>query len=170
MASKVAKFSRPSILSIMNHQLRLKIATVDDTDALQALYVHLSKDNESYSSKLAKRNLVKLSQYEGSCVLVGEIDNVIIVSRTLVIVPNLTRGGASSALIENVVTHSDYRGLGYGKLILDAASNRAWEHDCYKIILTTGSTKPSTLDFYESAGFEQSRTGFQKRRIAVRTE
>jgi hypothetical protein len=37
-------------------------------------------------------------------------------------------------------------------------------------MLMTGSKKPSTLAFYASAGFEQSKTGFQVRRLPTRVE
>jgi GNAT superfamily N-acetyltransferase len=36
-------------------------------------------------------------------------------------VPNLTRGGSPYALIENVVTHHDFRKRGFGKQILNFA-------------------------------------------------
>ena len=48
------------------------------------------------------------------------------------------------------------------------AIERAWEADCYKVMLMTGSKKSSTLAFYEAAGFEQSKTGFQVRRVLPR--
>ena len=35
-------------------------------------------------------------------------------------------------------------------------------------MLLTGSKNPATLRFYEDAGFEQSKTGFQARRLPVR--
>ena len=85
------------------------------------------------------------------------------------IVPNLTRGGKPYALIENVVTHANWRKRGFGSAILAEAANRAWRHDCYKIMLMTGSNDPATLAFYEEAGFEQSKTGFQMRRHPTRT-
>lgn len=37
-------------------------------------------------------------------------------------------------------------------------------------MLMTGSKKPETLSFYLTAGFEQSKTGFQKQRVGVREE
>jgi hypothetical protein len=38
------------------------------------------------------------------------------------------------------------------------------------VMLMTGSKRPSTLAFYASAGFEQSKTGFQVRHLAPRAE
>jgi GNAT superfamily N-acetyltransferase len=88
-------------------------------------------------------------------------------SCTLVVIPNLTRSGQPYGLIENVVTHSTYRGRGFGKQILQAAVEAAWKADCYKVMLMTGSKRPSTLAFYAAAGFEQNKTGFQIRRLPV---
>ena len=69
-----------------------------------------------------------------------------------------------------VVTHPDYRKRGFGRQVLDAASDAAWQAGCYKVMLMTGSKKPETIRFYLGAGFEQSKTGFQKRRIPHRAE
>ena len=91
-------------------------------------------------------------------------------SCTLIVIPNLTRGGKPYALIENVVTHAGYRGRGYGTSILHAAAKAAWDVGCYKVMLMTGSKQPSTLKFYENAGFEQTKTGFQMRRMSVRQD
>ncbi len=154
----------------MCHSLNFRSATPDDAQALQDLYLHLSSDNAPCEIELAKSNVKKLAAFEGSAVLIGQIRAAIVVTCTLIIIPNLTRGGAPYALIENVVTHADHRGKGYGKLILDVACDRAWQHNCYKVMLSTGSTKPSVLGFYERAGFEQSRTGFQKRRLGARKD
>lgn len=148
----------------------IRLATPNDAEGLQDLYVHLSSDNERCPVELARSNLAKFANYEGSAVLLGEVDEEIVVTCTLIVIPNLTRGGMPYALIENVVTHAEHRGKGYGRLILDEASNRAWTQNCYKVMLSTGAARPSVLGFYESAGFEQSRTGFQKRRLAVRRE
>ena len=145
-------------------------ATANDVDALLDLYQYLSSDNERCPPELAKVNINKITRMEGSAVLVGEVYGQILTSCTVIMIPNLTRAGRPFAIIENVVTHPEHRGKGLGTAILDDASNRAWSHDCYKIMLSTGSKKPSTLSFYESAGFEQSRTGFQKRRLPKRAE
>jgi GNAT superfamily N-acetyltransferase len=154
----------------MDFDIRTREASADDAEALLTLYDFLSSDNERCPLELAKANISKISRIDGSAVLLGEINGVALTTCTLIVVPNLSRGGRPYAVIENVVTHPDQRGKGLGKAILDTACERAWKHECYKVMLSTGSTRPATLSFYESAGFEQSRTGFQKRLLPKRQE
>lgn len=153
----------------MSDTLNIRPATSDDLEKVLDLYRHLTGD-EKCPLDLAEENFARFQKFEGSAILLGEIGGEPVTSCVLVIVPNLSRGGRPYALIENVVTHAGHRGMGYGKLILEAASNRAWDRDCYKVMLMTGSRRPSTLGFYESAGFEQSKTGFQKRRLPARPD
>lgn len=92
---------------------------------------------------------------------VGKIDRKLISSCTLAIIPNLTRGARPYGLIENVVTHRDYRKRGFGTRILRHALQVAWDSDCYKVMLLTGRQDEATLRFYEEAGFERGvKTGF----------
>lgn len=152
--------------------IALDVRSADHSDLphLLSLYVHLNPDDMRCSPEDAIAALDRLSCYNGSVILVATIKDALVTTCTLVVIPNMTRGGKPYALIENVVTHADYRGFGYGRMVLSAAVERAWKAGCYKVMLMTGSKKPSTLAFYEAAGFEQSKTGFQVRRAAVRPE
>lgn len=68
-------------------------------------------------------------------------------------------------VIENVVTHADYRRLGLGQRVLAHALDAAWQADCYKVLLATGSKQETTLRFYEGAGFHRGgKTYFEVRR------
>lgn len=144
--------------------LSIRDACSSDLPKLQELYSHLNADDEPYSFEEAQGIFERFSLYKGSSILLGEVGCEPVTSCTLVIIPNLTRNGKSYALIENVVTHDRWRRRGFGSEILAVAIKRAWEQDCYKVMLMTGSKNPATLAFYAQAGFEQTKTGFQMRR------
>jgi GNAT superfamily N-acetyltransferase len=151
-------------------ELVIRPAEKADLPALQDLYRHLLPEDQRCPDGKAAGILESLRSFEGSAVLIGLLGSDIVASCTVIVIPNLTRGGTPYALIENVVTDTGYRNRGLGKAILKAALDRAWAAGCYKAMLMTGSKKPSTLAFYEAAGFEQSKTGFQARRLPTRTE
>ena len=95
--------------------------------------------------------------------LVFETDEKLVATCTLIIINNLTRNARPFGLIENVVTHSEYRKRGYGNKVLQKAIAIAEERNCYKVMLLTGSKKEETLMFYEQAGFARGvKTGFVK--------
>lgn len=94
-------------------------------------------------------------------IIVAELNDKIISSCVLVIVPNLTQKQRSYAIIENVITDRDYRNKGYATKVLDYAKNIAIQNNCYKIMLMTGSKKESTLNFYRKAGYNsEDKTAF----------
>ncbi|WP_437292434.1 GNAT family N-acetyltransferase [Sorangium sp. So ce406] len=88
----------------------------------------------------------------------------LVASCTLVVVPNLTRGGRPYALVENVVTHREHRRRGFGARVVRHALAEAWEAGCYKAMLLTGSQRPEVHRFYEACGFRAGdKTGFVAR-------
>lgn len=93
--------------------------------------------------------------------IVNEVGNKIISSCVCVIIPNLTRNVRPYALIENVVTHEDYRGKGYATECLNYAKKIAEKENCYKMMLLTGSREDITFKFYRNAGYNSSdKTAF----------
>ncbi|WP_336775563.1 GNAT family N-acetyltransferase [Paenibacillus sp. MMO-58] len=93
--------------------------------------------------------------------LVVEAEGRIAAACALIIIPNLTRGARPYGLIENVVTHTDFRRKGYGTDVLREALAIAWKQNCYKVMLLTSSKQEGTLTFYEKAGFVKGiKTGF----------
>lgn len=148
----------------------IRRAVSQDLPELLNLYQELSPGDEIPAPDLARSIFERFQAYSGSGIFVGFADERMATSCTLLVVPNLTRGGASYALIENVVTRAYFRRRGFGKQILRAACDAAWSQGCYKVMLMTGSKRQETLDFYVQAGFEQSKTGFQMRRLPARDE
>jgi GNAT superfamily N-acetyltransferase len=148
----------------------IRAALASDLEGLLKLYPQLNSSDEAISLDLAASRLDEINQLPGSAVLLCLLGDDLVASCTLIIIPNLTNGGKPYALIENVVTDALHRGQGYGTRLLRAAVAAAWEAGCYKVMLMTGSKQPSTLKFYENAGFEQTKTGFQIRRISARQD
>lgn len=94
-------------------------------------------------------------------IIVGLINEKIISSCVITIIPNLTHNQQPYSLIENVITHEAYRNKGYATQILNFAKEIAVYNNCYKIMLLTGSKKESTLNFYKKSGYNQNdKTAF----------
>ena len=152
----------------MAEELTIRPAGGSDLPDLLQLYMYLHPDVPPPAPDDAARILADLARYPGSAVFVGCLGRHLVSPCTLIVVPNLTRGGTPYALIENVITAEDKRGRGFAGQVLRHAVAVAWQQDCYKVMLLTGSKDPATLQFYTSAGFEQSKTGFQIRRVPKR--
>jgi ribosomal protein S18 acetylase RimI-like enzyme len=134
----------------------------DDLPALLALYTHLHREDALLPDDAALAAVWNaiLDDPKLQC-FVAERDGQLVGSCTLCIIPNLTRGARPYGLIENVVTHADYRHQGIGTHLLHTALRHAWERNCYKVLLSTGSTRDATLRFYEQAGLRRGvKTGF----------
>lgn len=85
-------------------------------------------------------------------------------SCTVTIIPNLTHSQRPYALVENVVTHPDHNGKGFGTAVLDFARDLARAENCYKIMLCTSSKEERTLNFYRRAGYEsETKTAFYQK-------
>ena len=127
----------------------------DDLSALLRLYPHLHAADDPlpevavidaiWSEILANPRLVYFGGFAGQS---------LVSSCTITIVPNLTRGCRPYGLIENVVTHADFRRRGLGAAVIDAALTYAWSVNCYKVMLMTGRKDDATRQFYQAVGFD----------------
>jgi GNAT superfamily N-acetyltransferase len=142
----------------------IRAASADDLPGLLALYGELNPDDPSLDTTLATDRFQAILAQPGMTVFIGFAGDVAAASVTSVVVPNLTRGGAPYALIENVVTSAAFRKRGFARALILHAIGDAWAAGCYKVMLLTGSKDPATLRFYENCGFRQDKTGYQIRR------
>jgi len=144
----------------------IRVAKSGDLQELLKLYRHLNSDDAAPDPARAAGAWSKLLASEAIDVIVADLDGMLVSSCVLAVIPNLTRGARSFAVIENVVTHGDYRRRGFGRSVLGAALSMAWEAGCYKVMLATGSKNEATLRFYEGVGFERGgKIFFQVRRL-----
>jgi GNAT superfamily N-acetyltransferase len=90
----------------------------------------------------------------GVAVFVSEAGAMIAATCMLITAPNLLRGGRGHGFLENVVTHPEFRGLGYGRAVIRSALTEAWANDCYHVLLQSGRKDLGVHRFYEGCGFE----------------
>lgn len=128
---------------------------------LLELYLNLHEDSVPKMSENLLSTWKTIIEDSNHHIIVNEVNGKIISSCVCVIIPNLTRGIRPYAFIENVVTHSEYRGHGYATECLDFAKKIAQKNHCYKMMLLTGSKEEATLKFYENSGYNSSdKTAF----------
>jgi GNAT superfamily N-acetyltransferase len=145
----------------MTTSRQIRLACAADLGAMTELYRHLNPDDPELTPTRAIATWSELLDRDGVRVFVADIGYGPIATCTLIIVPNLTRGGRPFGFIENVVTHAAVRGHGHGRALLDEALNTAWRQGCYKVMLLTGRKDEAVWRFYEGAGFDRTaKTGF----------
>ena len=133
----------------------------NELNKVLALYLHLHEETIPEMTKHLENTWSAITQDNNYHIIVKEIDGELVSSCVCVLIPNLTRNVRPYALIENVVTHSDYRGNGYATECLNYAKEIAKKAGCYKMMLLTGSKKEATLKFYCNAGYNSAdKTAF----------
>lgn len=132
-----------------------------ELNELLQLYTHLHELGVPENTEHLKNTWDTICDDENHHIIVCEVDGEIVSSCVCVIIPNLTRNVRPYAFVENVVTHSDFRGKGYASACLDYAKGLAQKENCYKMMLLTGSKSDSTLNFYKNAGYNcDDKTAF----------
>lgn len=134
----------------------IRKAKITDAEDLKILYFeHLTHfpPKEEQDMVLWQELLNKFEEDENMHLLVVEKEGKVVSSVQMAIIESLTHNVRPFAVIENVVTHADYRNRGFASALLEKASEIARERRCYKVFLETGSNKESTLNFYRSNGF-----------------
>ena len=142
----------------------IREVTEKDLNGLSDLYTHQHNNKpipfDDKTEKIWKTILADKNHH----VIVAEEDGKIVSSCVLVIVPNLTHNQQPYGLIENVVTHKDYRKRGLASQCMAFAKQIARENNCYKIMLLTGTRKRSTHRFYRKNGYNSiEKTGYIQR-------
>lgn len=144
---------------------RARLIRDDEVGLLLDLYAHLHPDDSSTTPDVVDSVWKQVRSTPGIHIIVADSDGLLVASCALCIIPNLTRGCRPYGLIENVVTHADFRRQGLGKQVVRRALDIAWANDCYKVMLLTGRSDPEIRRFYEACGFVfGQKTGF----LAVR--
>jgi ribosomal protein S18 acetylase RimI-like enzyme len=140
-------------------------ASARDVHDLLHLYRQLAGDRVSALPAdvgAAKALLAAIVEQPGRQLLVAEVDRQVLGTADVLIVPNLTHGGAPWAIIENVVVDSACRRRGVGTALIDEIARRCSDARCYKMQLLSNKQRTQAHDFYRSVGFEAVAEGFRR--------
>lgn len=133
---------------------KAKGTDANDLKVLYFEYLTHFPPKEEQDMSLWQHILDKFERDENMYLLVAEDNGRVVSTVQMAIIESLTHNVRPFAVIENVVTHIDFRNKGYASALLEKASEIARKHRCYKVFLETGSNKESTLNFYRENGFE----------------
>jgi GNAT superfamily N-acetyltransferase len=140
--------------------VQLRELGLGDAEALLDLYTHLNPGDALPSAEAVRA----VFAHPGLRHFGRLADGRLVASCNLAVVPNLTRGGRSYGVIENVVTQAEHRGQGHGQAVIAHAVEQAWAAGCYKVVLTTSRKDPAVWAFYERCGFDSG----DKRAFVIR--
>ncbi|MEH2473054.1 GNAT superfamily N-acetyltransferase [Nitrobacteraceae bacterium AZCC 2161] len=140
-----------------------------DLASLLDVYRHLNPAMPTLPEDRIRQIWNKTLASTDTALFVSVIDRLVVSTCLLVTGPNLMRGGAPHALLENVGTHRDHLRQGHGRATIAAALKDAWSRGCHHVFLVTGRGRanPYALSFYESCGFE---TGGKTGLMALRPD
>jgi ribosomal protein S18 acetylase RimI-like enzyme len=140
-------------------------ATVGDLPRLVFLYEQLAEgrlEAKPAPEAQARKLLVELSSQPGRALVVAEVDGIVVGTLDLLIVANLTHGGAPWGVIENVVVDESARRSGVGGTLIEDAVRRCTDAGCYKIQLLSNKRRTAAHEFYRNVGFEAVAEGFRR--------
>jgi len=143
--------------------IHVRVATSLDLETVLALMQFLHPE-DTHPPDTASQSVFKEILESGNFMItLAEINDEVIGSCYTNVIPNLTRTAKPYAVIENVVTHPDFRRRGVGKALVTDALERAKAAGCYKVMLLTGGDA-DVQNFYRSCGMtSQSKTAFIRR-------
>ncbi len=146
---------------IDHHALNIRPVRESELATMLELLSHLHARDEPLPDEPALQEVWQqiLTNPKIHC-LVGELDGQLVCTCIMTIIPNLTRGARPYSLVENVVTHADFRNRGLGAQLMQHTLQLAWDSGCYKVMLLSGLHREEAHRFYERVGFEKRRVGF----------
>ncbi len=135
--------------------IQIREAQVTDLDRMLELYSLLFGKgilNKTVETIKIWNHIITDKLYH---VIVAEEDGKLVSTCTCVIIRNITYDHRPYAIVENIVTDSEYRAQGLATACLEEARKIAEKEDCFKIMLTTASKLDSTHKFYEKLGYNK---------------
>jgi GNAT superfamily N-acetyltransferase len=137
-------------------------ATKADLPEVLQLYAQPDLDDgRALSLSEAEAIFERMMRYPDYKIYVAVVDEQVVGTFALLIMDNLGRLGAPSAVIEDVAVHPHWQGRGVGKLMIQHALRVSGEKGCYKAVVSANLKRERAHAFYEALGFERHGYSFR---------
>lgn len=141
-------------------------ATIEDLPSIIALYLEddLGKARELKTNEIDQRYIDAFHRIDSDpnqYLMVVSLNDEIIGTCQLTIIPSLTFMGSTRLLIEAVHILASRRGQKIGEWMMKAAFQFATSNDASIIQLTTNKVRTRAKKFYERLGFEATHEGMK---------
>ena len=140
----------------------IRKASLEDVDGLLELYRQLASSGELPNAENAAMVIELIDSNPWMLYLVAELDDVVVGTVTMVIVPAVTHSAQPWAQIEHMVVHEDHRKKGIGHALLARCEEHIRSIGGYKIQLQSSNNRDEAHTFYEQAGFSASSRGYRR--------
>lgn len=102
---------------------------------------------------MERYNYFKAHNHEYFTIVIEDVEkSVIVAAGTILVERKFIHNCGLVGHIEDIVSHSDYRGLNLGRIIIEALKGIGKAVGCYKIILDCSD---KNVAFYQKCGFEK---------------
>lgn len=146
--------------------LRFRLACIEDLNSIIDLLAddELGAHREITGKEPAasyRQAFAAIQQDPNNELLVAEYKQKVVAVLQLTLTPNLSHQGIWRATIEGVRVASQLRSHGLGTRLMEMAIDRARQHGCRLVQLTSNSQRDSAIRFYERLGFEHTHAGMK---------
>ena len=146
--------------------LEIRPALVQDLPDIIRLIAddYLGQQRESFALPLNEKYSHAFREIDADAnneLVVAELDDVIVGTLQLTFTPSLSFQGGKRCTVESVRVDEHYRGMEIGRQMMHWAIERAKEHGCISMQLTSHTTRERAHSFYERLGFSKSHVGMK---------
>ena len=142
-------------------ELLIRKAEAKDVDGLLELYRQLASSGELPSAVDAVMVIELTDSNPWMLFLVAELDDVVVGTVTMVVVPAVTHSAQPWAQIDHMVVHEANRGTGIGHAMLVRCEEHIRSFGGYKMQLQSSNHRDDAHKFYEHEGFSASSRGYR---------
>jgi GNAT superfamily N-acetyltransferase len=144
--------------------VKIRSATEQDIPRLLELYKQLSFEPDKYKAAPeadCRQVLKQIKKSPNAGLLVAEVDDAVVGTTFMAILPGFAHKTAPFCVVEYVVVDETLRSQGVGKALMDYCKERAKEAGCYKIILTSDKRRDRAHKFYRNMEFKEDALSFR---------